>query len=101
LGMMLRLAAACGLPVSVLRDVLLDLPRSGGSQRRRSERSPLTDRETDALRLLSEGMPYEQIARELGLSASTVRTHLHNTYAKLNVAGRAQAVLKATEMAWI
>ncbi|MGZ4200874.1 MAG: response regulator transcription factor [Thermoleophilaceae bacterium] len=41
------------------------------------------------------------IAVELGISTSTVRTHLHNTYAKLEVDDRAQAVLRATEMGWI
>jgi DNA-binding NarL/FixJ family response regulator len=38
---------------------------------------------------------------ELRLSESTIRSHLHNTYGKLTVSDRAQAVLLATEMAWI
>ena len=38
---------------------------------------------------------------ELGLSTSTVRTHLHNVYGKLGVMDRAQAVLIATERGWI
>ena len=39
--------------------------------------------------------------RELGLSTSTVRTHLHNVYGKLGAMDRAQAVLIATERGWI
>ena len=53
------------------------------------------------LRRLAEGKVYKQIARELGLATSTVRTHLHNTYSKLGAVDRAQAVLIATERGWI
>ncbi len=61
----------------------------------------MSKRERAALRLLAEGKTYKVIAYELGVSVSTVRTHLHNTYAKLEVIDRAQAVLRATERAWI
>jgi DNA-binding CsgD family transcriptional regulator/HD-like signal output (HDOD) protein len=98
---LLRLAAACGLSARMLRDVLFDLPRSGGSQRRRAQPSPLSSRETAVLRLLADGDLYKEIALKLGLSQSTVRTHLHHVYRKLEVADRAQAVLRATEMGWL
>ncbi len=98
---MLRLANACGLTAGSLRDVLFDLPHSSGSDRRRADPNPLSNRESAVLALLAQGKVYKVIAAELGLSASTVRTHLHNTYAKLGVNDRAQAVLKATEMGWI
>lgn len=100
-GVMLRLAGACQLSVKTLRDVVFNLPHSGGSQRRRAQRSPLSTREAAVLRLLAEGKRNIEIARDLNLSVSTVRTHLHNVYSKLNVPDRAQAVLRATEMAWI
>jgi putative nucleotidyltransferase with HDIG domain len=98
---MLRLCQVCGLAADALRDVLFDLPRSQGSQRRRADPSPLTTRETAVLRVLAEGKVYKAIAEELGVATSTVRTHLHNTYDKLGVDNRAQAVLRATEMGWI
>jgi len=98
---MLRLAHACGLSAGALRDVMFDLPHAGGSQRRRAEPSPLSTRETEVLRVLAQGKVYKVIAIELGLSVSTVRTHLHNAYTKLGVEDRAQAVLRATEMGWI
>jgi putative nucleotidyltransferase with HDIG domain len=98
---MLRLAQVCGLSANGLRDVLFDLPHAGGSQRRRAERSPLSERETAVLRVLAQGKVYKVIALELGLAVSTVRTHLHNTYRKLGVDDRAQAVLRATEMGWL
>lgn len=98
---MLRLAVAWGLPMRVLRDALFDLPHASGSRRRRAERSPLSARETAILRLLGEAARATEIAQELHLSVSTVRSHLHNIYAKLGVADRTQAVLLATERAWI
>ena len=53
------------------------------------------------LRRLAEGKVYKQIALELSLSTSTVRTHLHNTYCKLGAVDRAQAVLLATQRGWL
>jgi putative nucleotidyltransferase with HDIG domain len=98
---MLALSHLCGLPASVLRAILFDLPYSGGSRRRRAEPSPLSNRETTIVRLLAEGKRYKEIALELNVAASTVRTHLHNVYAKIGVDDRAQAVLRVTEMGWI
>jgi putative nucleotidyltransferase with HDIG domain len=98
---MLRLAARCEVSAEALRSIAFDLPHSGGGRRRRTERSPLSVRETDILHLLAEGTRGVAIAQELHLSESTVRTHLHNIYAKLEVPDRAQAVLRATEKGWI
>ena len=76
--------------------------RATASLRRRVvEACPLSAREVDVLRLLAEGKVYKQIAHELMLSTSTVRTHLHNVYGKLGAVDRAQAVLIATERGWL
>jgi HD-GYP domain-containing protein (c-di-GMP phosphodiesterase class II)/DNA-binding CsgD family transcriptional regulator len=98
---MLRLAGRCELSVEALRAIVGDLHHSGGSARRRAERSPLSSRETNILKLLAGGSRVAGIAQEFHLSESTVRTHLHNIYAKIEVPDRAQAVLRATEMGWI
>jgi putative nucleotidyltransferase with HDIG domain len=98
---MLRLCHVCGLSAEALRDVLFDLPHSGGSDRRRADPSPLSSRETAVLRILAQGKVYKAIALELDVAVSTVRSHLHNAYAKLGVDDRAQAVLRATEMGWL
>lgn len=50
------------------------------------------------LQQLSEGKVCKQIAYELVVSPSTVRTHLHNIYVKLGAVDRAQAVLMATSL---
>ena len=100
-GKMLQLCRVCRLSANGLRNVLFDLPHAGGSQRRRAEPSPLSTRETEVLRILAQGKVYKVIALELGVTVSTVRTHLHNVYAKLGVDDRAQAVLRATDMGWL
>ena len=58
-------------------------------------------REIDALRGLAEGKVYKQIAAELSLSVSTIRTHLHNVYRKIGAVDRAQAVLIARDRGWL
>jgi putative nucleotidyltransferase with HDIG domain len=100
-NMLLTLANTCGVSGAALREILFDLPHADGSHRRRAEPSPLSPRETDALRGLAAGKVYKVIAREQGIRTSTVRTHLHHVYSKLGVVDRAQAVLRATEMGWI
>ena len=57
--------------------------------------SPLSERETEILRLLSDGMNYRSIAEQIFLSAHTVKTHIKNIYKKLHVNSRAEAVKKA------
>jgi DNA-binding NarL/FixJ family response regulator len=52
----------------------------------------LTDREGEVLGLLATGASAPDIASQLHLSAATVKTHLHNLYAKLGVSDRAAAV---------
>ncbi len=71
------------------------------SARARSSRARSRRRELEVLKRLAKGMVYKQIAHELSLSTSTVRTHLHNIYGKLGAVDRAQAVLHATERGWL
>ena len=93
---------ALDLPAEELRSLMYEFPYSGdGNRRRHVDPCPLSKRELDVLRKLAEGKVYKQIAAELDLSTSTVRTHLHNTYAKLGAADRAQAVLTASARGWI
>jgi len=97
---MLAVARVIGLSSDSLRSVMYELPYATGA-RRQVEPCPLSARELEVLRRLAEGKVYKQIASELNLSTSTVRTHLHNTYAKVGAVDRAQAVLVATERGWL
>jgi two-component system, NarL family, response regulator LiaR len=57
----------------------------------------LTERETDVLRLLAQGQSNQEIARNLSISATTVRSHVSTILMKLDVSNRTQAVLVAQE----
>ena len=57
----------------------------------------LTERELEVLVLLAQGRTNEEIARHLTLSLKTVRNHVSNIFSKLQVADRAQAVIRARE----
>jgi DNA-binding NarL/FixJ family response regulator len=57
----------------------------------------LTDREREILDLIAAGHGNPEIARRLTLSDKTVRNHVSNIFAKLQVADRAQAIVRARE----
>jgi LuxR family maltose regulon positive regulatory protein len=59
---------------------------------------PLSERELEVLRLLRTDLNGPEIARELIVSLSTVRTHTQNIYAKLGVNNRRAAVHRAEEL---
>ena len=60
----------------------------------KNEDHNLTPREKQILELLVKGNLYKEIAWDLGIGVETVRTHLHNIYAKLHVRTRTEAVVK-------
>jgi putative nucleotidyltransferase with HDIG domain len=98
---LLSTARSVGLGPQELRRVMYELPNSTVQRQRHVDPCPLSGRELGVLQRLAEGKVYKQIAHELTLSTSTVRTHLHNIYGKLGAVDRAQAVLIATERGWL
>ena len=60
--------------------------------------SVLTDREVDVLRLIGRGANNRQIAQELWISETTVKTHITRIFRKLDLRDRAQAVVLAYEV---
>lgn len=79
----------------------LDAREPPARRRRSKQPCPLSSRELEVLVALADGKVYKQIAHDMSLSVSTVRSHLHHAYAKLGVPDRAQAVLLATKRGWI
>src|SRR3954453_4430672 len=100
-GALTTAARVVGLEPEGLRKALDELPGGAPTDTRTATPSPLTPRETEMVRKLADGKVYKQIACDLDLQVSTVRTHLYNTYKKLGVADRAQAVLLATSNGWL
>jgi two-component system nitrate/nitrite response regulator NarL len=60
-----------------------------------SDRSFLTERESEVLRALSRGLSNKEIAREINMSASTVKVHLKAVLRKLQVSNRTEAAVWA------
>lgn len=76
----------------------LSLSVSEGSPSPQSLIEPLSQRELDVLRLLNTELSGPEIARELVVALSTVRTHTKRIYSKLNVTNRRAAVKRAAEL---
>jgi LuxR family maltose regulon positive regulatory protein len=108
---LLRQAAARGIALGYVRQLIAayDLPAQAGMGRAPGDThtptqimqplvEPLSKREMDVLRLLATGMSNPEIANELYIATSTVRSHLKNIYGKLDVHKRWDAVHRAEEL---
>jgi DNA-binding NarL/FixJ family response regulator len=91
-------AAVCnvfegGSPMTsyIARKVVQSFKQAGPSLK---ESEDLSKREMEVLELLVKGFSYKEIAAKLGVSYSTVHTHIARIYDKLHVQSRAQAVAK-------
>ena len=62
---------------------------------------PLTPKERQILHLVARGFTYEESATQIGVSVSTVRTHVRNIYGKLDVHNKTEAVFEARAMGWL
>jgi DNA-binding CsgD family transcriptional regulator len=65
------------------------------AERRRHPVPQLTPRQTELLHLVAAGHTNTQIARRLGISEATVRSHLENIHTRLDVSSRTAAVTRA------
>jgi len=77
---------------NIARKVLKELGRPSSEE---PIPDPLTDRETEVLRLLSKGLDNQEIAERLFVAEVTVRTHISRILRKLQLANRVQATLFA------
>jgi class 3 adenylate cyclase len=85
------------------------LVRTGDEDRRRAEAAALdpgragaverlTPREHDVLRLVAQGQTNAEVAQNLTVTIATVKTHIEHIIAKLSVADRTQAAVRAVEL---
>ena len=63
--------------------------------RKQHDTPVLTDREQEILRLIADGNSLPEIAKQLFLGVTTVKTHVQHLYEKLGVSDRAAAVAVA------
>jgi len=66
-----------------------------------SQLESLTPREKEVLRLMAEGISSREIAARLGISYTTVRTHIRSVGSKLGVHSKLEAIVKARELGLI
>ncbi|TCC53112.1 response regulator transcription factor [Kribbella capetownensis] len=85
------------LAPSVTRRLIADLTRSRPRSTPAAALDVLTSRERETLVLLGRGLSNAEIATALTVSEHTVKTHVSNTLAKLNLRDRVQAVIAAYE----
>jgi DNA-binding NarL/FixJ family response regulator len=86
----------------ITRKVLAEFSRLAGvaenASPARALAEPLTGREQEVLRDLARGLSNREIAEALVITEGTVKNHVSNLFAKLEVRDRTQAVLKAQEL---
>jgi DNA-binding NarL/FixJ family response regulator len=63
--------------------------------------APLTDRELEILKKVSDGLTNQEIGYALGISAQTVKNHVTSILRKLAVNDRTQAVVTALKRGWL
>lgn len=77
---------------------LLGRTRRSNTPPKASSHGLLSDREREILRWISFGASNKVVAQKLGISPSTVRTHVESVFRKLESSTRAAATLKATQL---
>lgn len=73
-------------------------PARAAPPARTSAESPLTERETELLRLTAKGLSFDTISELMGISPHTVVAHVRKIYRKLAVHSRGEAVYEATQL---
>jgi LuxR family transcriptional regulator, maltose regulon positive regulatory protein len=88
------------VPAHYLRKLLAALERdvSGFAPPTLQLPEPLSERELEVLQLMAVGKSNQEIARELFVSAGTIKTHIKNIYRKLDTRNRTRALARAREL---
>jgi LuxR family maltose regulon positive regulatory protein len=114
MGKLLRMIKARGFKTSYVDKLLNELEKEAKDERSTvmpqmpgldeaqiSLVEPLTERELQVLRLLSTNLSAKEIADELFVAVSTVRSHVKRIYSKLNVHTRLEAISTAKDLGLI
>ncbi len=82
-------------------DLVVGMPREALEESEDGSAGVLSARQLEILLLASRGLSNRQIAARLHIVEGTVKRHLHNTYHKMGVGSRGEAVRKALHDEWI
>ena len=82
-------------------NVVVGMPREMLEEAEGGSEGVLSARELEILLLAAQGLSNRQIAARVHLAEGTVKRHLHNTYNKMEVGSRGEAVRKALHDEWI
>ena len=85
----------------IARKLLTRFVAQRGAPATTPPRGQLSEREQNVLRLAARGVGNKEIARELGLSVSTVHGHMSHIFEKLGVASRTEAVVRGLRDGWL
>lgn len=88
-------------PAEISCGLLHALFRSEPPPARADPDRSLTRRESEVLQLIGRGLSNKEIARELSISLSTVKHHVHNVLDKLQLQRRAQAMRRVRDAPWL
>ena len=95
---LLRQAASRGIADEYARKLLAAFATPARETPTQTLVDPLSERELEVLRLLATNLSSTDIAQELTIAVSTVRSHTKSIYSKLNVHRRLDAVERAKEL---
>jgi LuxR family maltose regulon positive regulatory protein len=74
---------------------------SGDPADTRAPKETLTAREQSIIKFIADGQSNKQIARTLGVTPETIKTHVKRIFAKLSAESRAQAVVRAQSLGFL
>jgi DNA-binding NarL/FixJ family response regulator len=83
---------------AITERVCREVPQMDLGLDRGAERQPLTERETQVLRMIAGGYRNREIAEALSCAEGTIKNHISNLLAKLGARDRTRAVLVGIEM---
>jgi NarL family two-component system response regulator LiaR len=86
---------------TIARKVLGRFVPSSDRARETRKAGALSSREIELLKLMSQGLPNQHMADELGVSVRTIQSHLRRIFKKLGVSSRTEAVVCALKANWI
>ena len=95
---LLRQAIDQGQHTDYVTSILAAMGADGDSEGNDGLVEPLSPRELEVLRLVTNGMSNREIAGELVISTGTAKTHIHNICGKLGVRNRTEAAMKALSL---